>query len=114
MRVDFGLPSPAGGERPPAVLTIGNFDGVHRGHRQILDGIVAGARAQGGEAVVLTFDPHPRCLLDPDNCPPQLTTLDEKRELMAACGVDRLVVLEFTRAVSRWTAEEFCARLLEA
>ncbi len=113
MRVDFGLPArPTGADEPPVVLTIGNFDGVHRGHRALIDTLVADARDRGGEAVVLTFDPHPRCVLDPDNCPQQLTTLDEKRGLLAAAGVDRLVVLEFTRTLSRWSAEHFCEQLL--
>jgi riboflavin kinase / FMN adenylyltransferase len=113
MRVDFGLPEPAAGD-PPAVLTIGNFDGVHRGHRALIGALVADARGRDGEAVVMTFDPHPRCVLDPDNCPQQITTLDEKREVIAALGVDRLVVLEFTRELSQWTAEHFCDRLLAA
>jgi riboflavin kinase / FMN adenylyltransferase len=113
MRVDFGLPARDDTAEPrPAVLTIGNFDGVHRGHRVLLDALLENARACAGEAVVMTFDPHPRCVLDPDNCPLQLTTLDEKRELIALAGVDRLVVLEFTRTLSRWSAEHFCEQLL--
>jgi riboflavin kinase / FMN adenylyltransferase len=114
MRVDSGLPDGEGAAatRRPVVLTIGNFDGVHRGHRVLLDALLASARDHDAEAVVLTFEPHPRCVLDPDNCPQQLTTLDEKRDLLAAAGVDRLVVLEFTRTLSRWSAEHFCERLL--
>jgi len=115
MRVDFGLPQrEAGAGERPAVLTIGNFDGVHRGHRLLLDTLVRRAREIDGEAVVMTFDPHPRCVLDPDNCPQQITTLDEKRDLVAGAGVDRLVVLEFTRTLSRWSAEHFCEQLLAA
>jgi len=112
MRVDFGLPAPDAGERRLASLTIGNFDGVHRGHRALIDALVSDARGRNGEAVVLTFDPHPRCVLDPDNCPQQITTLDEKRDLIASLGVDRLVVLEFTHELSQWSAEHFCERLL--
>jgi riboflavin kinase/FMN adenylyltransferase len=112
MRVDFGLPERDPGEQRPAVLTIGNFDGVHRGHRALIDTLVADARGRNGEAVVITFDPHPRCVLDPDNCPQQITTLDEKRDLIAAAGVDRMVVLEFTPELSRWSAEHFCEQLL--
>ena len=111
MRVQFGLPDATEPGGAPVHLTIGNFDGVHLGHRRILEALVAGARAAGGEAVVMTFDPHPRCVLDPDNCPTQLTTLDEKRDLLERCGIDRLVVLEFTRALSRWSAEHFCDRV---
>jgi len=113
MRVDFGLsPRRPDAEERPVLLTIGNFDGVHRGHRALIDELVRQARERDGEAVVMTFDPHPRCVLDPDNCPQQLTTLDEKRDLLARAGVDRLVVLEFTRTLSRWSAEHFCEQLL--
>ena len=115
MRVDFGLPGRDDRDAERAVsLTIGNFDGVHRGHRALIDTLVADARGRDGEAVVMTFDPHPRCVLDPDNCPQQITTLDEKRGLLEACGVDRLVVLEFTRALSRWSADHFCSQLLSS
>ncbi len=113
MRVDFGLPARTPDEAP-ASLTIGNFDGVHRGHRALVDALVSDARGRNGQAVVLTFDPHPRCVLDPDNCPQQITTLDEKRDLLAGLGVDRLVVLEFTRELSQWSAEHFCEQLLAA
>jgi riboflavin kinase / FMN adenylyltransferase len=113
MRVDFGLPArEPGADQRPVVLTVGNFDGVHRGHKSLLDALVRDAHQRDGEAVVLTFDPHPRCVLDPDNCPLQITTLDEKRDLIAGLGVDRMVVLEFTRTLSRWSAEHFCDQLL--
>lgn len=110
MEIDFGLPAPGSVVRP-TVLTIGNFDGVHLGHQELLRGLVTDARTIGAESVVVTFDPHPRCILDPDNCPPSLTTLDEKRDLLGRLGIDRLVVVEFTRALSRWSAEHFCDRL---
>ena len=112
MRVEFGLPPSDAPGGPPVFLTIGNFDGLHLGHRRIVEGLVADAHAAGGEAVLVTFDPHPRCVLDPDNCPLVLTTLDEKRDLLTRFGVDRLVVLEFTRALSHWSAEHFCEQLL--
>jgi riboflavin kinase/FMN adenylyltransferase len=112
MRVDFGLPAAAGEEGRPAVLTIGNFDGVHLGHQALIKTLVSDARGRNGESVVITFDPHPRCVFDPDNCPQQITTLDEKRDLIASLGVDRLVVLEFTRELSQWSAEHFCEQLM--
>lgn len=111
MRTEFGLPEAASEGDRPVLLTIGNFDGVHRGHRRIVDRLVAGARGQAGEAVMVTFDPHPRCVLDPDHCPPRLTTLDEKADLLARAGLDRLVVLEFTLELSRWSADQFVERL---
>ncbi|HEV3124189.1 MAG TPA: bifunctional riboflavin kinase/FAD synthetase [Candidatus Dormibacteraeota bacterium] len=114
MRVQFGLAEDGAGDphdRRAVVLTIGNYDGVHLGHRSIIESLVENTRALRGESVVVTFDPHPRCVLDPENCPSSLTTLDEKRDLLTRLGVDRLVVLEFTRALSRWSAEHFCAEL---
>jgi riboflavin kinase / FMN adenylyltransferase len=113
MEVHFGLPQGDGGRRA-VYLTIGNFDGVHLGHRRIVESLVGDARKGGGQAVVVTFDPHPRCILDPDNCPASLTTLDEKHDLLARAGVDELVVLEFTRDLSLWSAEHFCEQLLTA
>jgi riboflavin kinase/FMN adenylyltransferase len=111
---EFGLPEGAGEGDLPVFLSIGNFDGVHRGHRRIVDRLVTAAREHGGESVLVTFDPHPRCVLDPDHCPPRLTTLDEKADLLAGAGLDRLVVLEFTHELSRWSAEHFLERLSAA
>lgn len=121
MRVDFELGPPAAspqasgedGERP-LWLAIGSFDGVHVGHQRVLQVAVERARAAGGEAGVLTFDPHPRCVLDPDSCPLSLTTLDEKRDRLEHCGVDRLIVLTFTRALSNMPAADFCDQLRQA
>jgi len=114
VRVDRGLagdPAAASHGRAGTVASIGNFDGVHRGHRRILDAVVAGAQRVGAEPAVVTFEPHPRCVLDPPHCPEAITLLDEKAELLAQAGVLRLVVLEFSVAMSRWSAAEFCARL---
>jgi riboflavin kinase/FMN adenylyltransferase len=113
MRVDSGLGA-RNDEDAPVVLTIGNFDGVHRGHLALLAATQSAADARGAQSALLTFDPHPRCVLDPAHCPQSLTTVGEKQALLAAAGLDRLVVLPFTRAVSSWGAEQFCDLLREA
>lgn len=113
MRVDNGLGARRDGDAP-VVLTIGNFDGVHLGHVALLSAVRSKAVALGAQSALLTFDPHPRCVLDPARCPQSLTTVAEKQGLLAAEGLDRLVVLPFTREVSTWGAEQFCDMLLEA
>lgn len=72
-------------------VTIGNFDGVHRGHARILDTLRAQARELGGPAVVFTFDPHPVCLLRPDAAPPPLTWTERKAELLELLGIDVMI-----------------------
>ena len=89
------------------VLTVGNFDGIHVGHRAILDVVVARARALDGEAVVHTFEPHPRKVLHPDRAPQLLTTLEQKLELLASAGVDAVVVEPFTLDYARTPANVF-------
>lgn len=113
MRVDSDLGRRQDGDAP-VVLTIGNFDGVHRGHVALLDEVRSVATAAGAQTAVLTFHPHPRCVLDPPHCPSTLTTVAEKQDLLGRYGIDRLVVLGFTRAVSGWGAEQFCDLLVAA
>jgi riboflavin kinase/FMN adenylyltransferase len=92
-------------ERP--VVTIGNFDGVHLGHRAILETVVRRAEDLGGEAVVYTFEPHPRKVLRPESAPRLLTTLEQKIELLEQTGVDAVIVEPFTREFARTEAEDF-------
>ncbi len=96
-------------EKPPeqAVLTIGNFDGLHVGHLSIVKTVVERARALRGEAVVYTFDPHPRKVLHPDRAPGLLTTLEQKLELLAGQGIDLVVVEEFSQAFASTSPERF-------
>jgi riboflavin kinase / FMN adenylyltransferase len=94
------------------VITIGFFDGVHLGHRQIISRAVERARALELPAVVLTFDPHPAEVLRPGSHPALLTTLPFKTELLAAIGVDALCVQPFTREFSQVPADEFVAKFL--
>jgi riboflavin kinase/FMN adenylyltransferase len=100
-----GWPSPA--------VTIGNFDGVHRGHVALVRAAARWARTAGGDTVVLTFDPHPASVLEPARAPATLTTLEQKAELLASLGVDRLVVAPFDQDLARRPPEEF-ARLVLA
>ena len=99
-------------EHPATVATIGFFDGVHLGHREVLSATVAAAREEGVPAVAVTFDRHPRAVLTPARVPRLLTTVDRKASLIERTGVDVLVVLEFTDEFSRWPAERFMAEVL--
>ena len=115
MRVWHGLddvPVDAAGGSARSVVTIGNFDGVHLGHRRLLAGLVARAREVGADAVVTTFDPHPMTVIHPDSAPPRLTTLDHRLALLAEQGVDAVLVLPFTTELSRWEPDEFVRRVL--
>jgi riboflavin kinase/FMN adenylyltransferase len=101
-----------GDPEPRSVVTIGNFDGVHLGHRHLLDGVAARARATGDRSVVTTFDPHPMTVIHPDSAPPRLTTLQHRLQLLEECGVDAVLVLPFTRELSQWEPAEFVRRVL--
>ena len=89
------------------VWTIGNFDGLHVGHRSIMETVIERARSVRGEAAVFTFDPHPRKLLYPDRAPRLLTTLEQKLELLDEIGVDLVIVEPFTRELASLPPEHF-------
>jgi riboflavin kinase/FMN adenylyltransferase len=108
--VTFGFPAP--GTLGPSHATIGSFDGIHRGHQALLKPLIAGARAAGAASVLVTFEPHPRCVIDPDHCPQLLTTLEEKTWLLDQLGLDHLVVIPFTRQIAALSAATFMERLL--
>jgi riboflavin kinase/FMN adenylyltransferase len=109
MQVFRGVPERA---TTSTVLTIGNFDGVHLGHRALLAELAAKARELGLPATVLTFEPHPRELFAPDQAPARLASLRDKFELLAECGVDRVHVCRFNRQLASLTAAEFIDRIL--
>ena len=88
-------------------VAIGNFDGVHRGHAQLVKQLVARAKECGGPAIVFTFDPHPVRLLRPEQCPPPLTWTQRKAQLLAELGVDRLIAYPTDEALLRLSAQEF-------
>lgn len=96
----------------PVVLTIGNFDGVHKGHHALLRHVVKRASALRGTAAVLTFDPHPVKLLNPDRRLKLLTATEEKRWLIGETGVDAIICFPFTRAFSRLSPETFVRKVL--
>jgi len=96
-----------------AVVTTGTFDGVHIGHRKIINRLNQIARKIGGESVLLTFHPHPRMVLYPEDHGLQLiTTLDEKIELLEEAGVDNLIIHPFTKEFSRISSLEFIREIL--
>jgi riboflavin kinase/FMN adenylyltransferase len=96
----------------PSVGAIGNFDGVHLGHRKILEAVAAEARGLGMRAVAITFDPHPDRFLRPADAPRLLTPMDERIKLLEATGMDAVAVLPFDEALARLTAREFARSIL--
>src|SRR5712675_859157 len=94
------------------VLALGNFDGVHRGHRKILDRLHRVASEHSATSVVMTFDPHPPRVVRPDKAPPLLMTKAQKLEAIAAAGVQGAAIVRFTPELSRWEPETFVRTVL--
>jgi riboflavin kinase/FMN adenylyltransferase len=105
---DSGLPPHVRG----TVITVGTFDGVHRGHRDVIDKLVARAKARGLPSVLVTFEPHPMEIVNPAAAPLLLTTRDEKLEVLAESGVNYLAVLPFTPVLAAFPAADFVERVL--
>lgn len=97
----------------PSVVTIGNFDGVHRGHQWILSEVATRARSLGLASVAITFDPHPARVVRPESRRPLITPLAEKIALLAATGIDALLILPFTSKLSHTTARDFATTVLQ-
>jgi riboflavin kinase/FMN adenylyltransferase len=97
----------------PAALTIGNFDGVHCGHRALMRRAAAEANAHGWKASVLTFNPHPAKVVAPARAPKMITAFARRVELMGQEGIAQVLVLPFTEEVARWSAEDFVKVLVE-
>ncbi len=102
----------AGVETRRSVVTIGNFDGVHRGHQEILRGVIARARQNGGLATVVTFDPHPLRVLRPEKAPLMLMSLEQRLQMFAEMGLDAALVLKFDQAFSQISPEDFVRGIL--
>ncbi len=96
----------------PSALTIGNFDGVHFGHRRILRRLTSLARERGWKPSALTFDPHPTRVVAPERTPRLMTSPDRRAELMSEEGIEQVLILPFTGALAALSPEEFVARLL--
>jgi riboflavin kinase/FMN adenylyltransferase len=96
----------------PCAITIGNFDGVHCGHRLILRRVIAAAREEGWKAAVLTFDPHPAKLVAPASAPRLLTSMEERAGIMLEQGIDEILILPFTGEIAALGPEDFVREIL--
>jgi riboflavin kinase/FMN adenylyltransferase len=95
----------------PSVLTLGNFDGVHRGHQRVLEQVVDAARERAAAAVVVSFDPHPAQVHRPDSAPELIMGLDDRVETLAETGIDALLMMHYTLDLAANTPEEFVERV---
>lgn len=89
------------------IVTIGNYDGIHRGQRKVIDRVVERARELSAQAIVISFDPHPRSVLQPDSVPLVLTPAAQREALLAEAGVDALLLARFTRELAQTSADSF-------
>lgn len=109
MTLPLALPDDGRG----TVMTVGTFDGVHLGHRRVLEEIADRARRSGRRSLLLTFEPHPLRVVNPQAAPPLLTLPNERREILAQSDLDMVVFFAFTRALSQYAPEAFVRLLLE-
>src|ERR1035441_4266428 len=96
----------------PAIVSIGNFDGVHLGHREILSAVVREAQASGSKAVAVPFTPHPEKFLTPERTPLLITPDDARFERLRTTGIDAILLLEFNAELAALSAREFVERVL--
>ena len=92
-------------------ITVGNFDGVHMGHEQVLAETNSHAQAVGGPTIVVTFEPHPRAVLFPEEAPRRLCHVQERMQYLQEAGVDAVLLLEFTVELAGWSADKFSRQL---
>jgi riboflavin kinase/FMN adenylyltransferase len=112
MKVYRGVPR--ANDRPPCALTIGNFDGVHRGHAALLARVVEAARARGLVAAVMTFEPHPREFFAPAQAPARVANIRDKLEALREAGIERVYIEHFNRRFASLSAEQFIDDVLVA
>lgn len=110
--VDPRLPRPLPDDPSGTVVTIGTFDGVHRGHWEVLNEVRRRAKRQGRRSVLLTFDPHPLAIVRPEFAPPMLTTAIEKKEILAESGLDFAVFLHFSPTLAEYSPRRFVEEIL--
>jgi riboflavin kinase/FMN adenylyltransferase len=94
------------------VVTIGNFDGVHTGHRKIIEKLITSAKEHNGTPIVITFKNHPRTLFHPESICRMITTVEEKQQALHMLGINNIIMLNFTREIADLTADQFYNELL--
>ena len=97
----------------PSIATIGTFDGVHLGHQKILKSLISNSKKSSLKSILITFDPHPRKILDPNSKIELINTIDEKVDVLKKLGLDYLVIHEFSKNFSNIDAEEFVKILID-
>lgn len=112
MQIFRGIPRPS--QRVPCALTVGNFDGVHRGHQALLARVTAAARDRGLASAVMTFEPHPREFFTPEAAPMRISNLRDKLGALQRAGMDRVFIQHFNRRFAQLSATDFVERTLLA
>lgn len=110
--IDPSLPAALPRDGRPAIVTVGTFDGVHRGHWEVLAEIGRRAERTGGRSILVTFHPHPLRIVRPEHAPPLLTTQREKREILAESGLEYVVFVPFTRTLQQYPPRRFVEEVL--
>jgi len=110
MKIYRGLPAPA--QRAPCALTIGNFDGVHRGHQALLAQVVKAAHTSGITPAVMTFEPHPRELFNPEKAPARVSNVRDKLQALEAQGIERVHIMHFGQTFASMSAQAFIKNIL--
>jgi len=111
MKVYFGLPEDKIADA--CCVTMGSYDGLHLGHMHVWNTLMNIAKDNSYVPVFITYEPHPKCIIEPDNCPQALTTLDERLEFMESAGAEIAIIIEFNKRIAAMPARDFIANLCE-